>query len=277
MLQPIIALSRDFVRAEVTHSQLTSWSAVQYRIFALILAKIDWKNGNNSHIIEVDYEKTAAALGWSVQGGNFRKSAYTIREELKYMRDNSEIEVDDPYTGKKSCEKLIYRVKDDAAAVCVYLNPVFMPHLEGLYSLVYQTKKTFITFSLEEFLKLNSKYAYPLLLDLKSCGTVGGTINQRTLSTKTIKEYFGLSEDSYMRLNKKTGASEFDRYNFEKNVLVPAISAVNSTSMVKILPWEDDGGKYYHKEKNRKDRVLGYIFRYQIFNTSAQPTGKHNQ
>lgn len=100
MLQPIIALSRDFVRAEVTHSQLTNWSAVQHRIFALILAKIDWKNGSNSHIVEVDYEETAAALGWSVQGGNFRKSAYTIREELKYMRDNSEIEADDPYTGK---------------------------------------------------------------------------------------------------------------------------------------------------------------------------------
>lgn len=69
------------------------------------------------------------------------------------------------------------------------------------------------------------KFTYPLLVEFKSCCKVGGYINHHTLTTKQLKELFNLDIGAYMRdFDPVSGQyKKFDRANFEKYVLNPAI------------------------------------------------------
>lgn len=252
----MLGMSRDFALAHLVNADFTEWSALQRKIFTIILGEINWKQKGNLNIIEMKNEDIANKLGWELNK-NDRRLQEVLKENLVFMIEHSYISLHNPITNELISAHLIATLKTTSYMTSVTLNPDFMPHFEDLYNINLETRKSFITFMEPDILSFSSCFAYPLFFELRSCGKSGGAVNTHTLTTRRLKEIFGLDESSYMR---KDG--HFDRTNFEKYVLLPAIEDINSSETLSILPCEDE--KFFKKEKV-KGKVFGYTFKFQIW------------
>ncbi len=89
-------------------------------------------------------------------------------------------------------------------------------------------------------------------------------ISQHFFTTKQIKEFLGLTIDSYMR---KTGG--FDRTNFEKKCITKPLEDLSKNEQIRIIPYISNEFKtvIYRKVKDgtsNYDGVRGYEFRYKV-------------
>ncbi len=106
-------------------------------------------------------------------------------------------------------------------------------------------------------------------------------INERRYTTKELKTIFGLDINDYTRMvtNKEDGSKErkFDRTNFEKRVLIPAIEQINEGEMMQILTQPGKKGRvsYFGKTKTEQGSVC-YIFRFKV-KTRQSPVGWERQ
>jgi len=259
----IYGMSRNMVRSILGSPAIRSWSALQNRIFVCLISKIKWKTSGNSNVIEVRIDDFVRELGWDINNVDSRKVAYVIRDELSYMFDHCDVSAQDPYSGKYYEGPLILEHEGDSQYIQVAVNKRLMPHFEKLYNVARTTGVPFIPFFKPEVLNFRCKYSKALLEEFKSCCKTGGAINEHCLTTKQLKELFGLERGNYMReYDPVTDTySKFDRANFEKNVLFPAIKELNQTCMIEILPYEDT---YFEKEKFH-GKVTGYIFKYRVY------------
>lgn len=131
----------------------------------------------------------------------------------------------------------------------VDLNERFMPYIEELAN--HYTK-----LSLNSIVQFDSKYSLDLYKYLSSWKDKDWD-QYRYLSTKQLKELFGLDKESYVRANGK-----FDRYSFERYTVDVAIAEINKKTNL---------GVAYTKHK-KGNRVQAYIFEYNDFE-QLQKTG----
>lgn len=251
-----LGMTRDFALVHLVTSGYVEWSSLQRKLFAVVLGEIDWTKSGNSNIIEITAEEIAEKIDWDL-GNNIRKIKEMLNDNLHAMARTSYISIDDPYTGEKITRNLIVGVRTNSTGATVEIDSKFLPHFENLYKLSANEKKSFITFMQPDLLSFDSSFSYPLFMRLRSCGKSGGAINEYSMTTRQLKELFGLGEEAYVR---KDG--HFDRTNFEKFVINPAIVDINKSETITILPWED--GKLFAKEKVR-GKVVGYKFKFQIW------------
>ena len=272
----IYAHSRNYAMAQVRNSEIKKWSLIQNKIFAEILSQIEWKSGYNSNVIEINNDEFMKEVGWDLANKDIRKMGRELRKELDFMLKNCAITVQDPYSKKYYEGHVILDFEGNSQFTTITINPKIMPHFEKLYSMNAATKVSFLPFYKPDVFNFSCKFAYPLLVEFKSCCKVGGYINHHTMTTKQLKELFNLDIGAYMRdydpITDKY--SKFDRANFEKYVLNPAIEEINRTCMVKILKNAD--GSYYEKTKTR-GKVTGYIFQYIVYDLEGMKKQKQKE
>lgn len=119
----------------------------------------------------------------------------------------------------------------------VSLNPNFMPYLEQLV-------KDYTKIELSSILKLKSKHSLTLYKFICSWTDDNKKINKRYITTKDLKDLFGLNSNDYV-CNEK-----FRRYDFERETINIAIREINFKTNISI-----------EFKKNKKgNRVLNYEF-----------------
>lgn len=272
----IYGMSRNFARAELWDSDIRKWSVLQEKIFVEVISQINWKGGGNNNIIEISNDDLMQELRWDLGSKSARQMGYNIRKELDFMLRNDAIVVQDVYTKQFYEGHIFVEFEWNSLTTTITINPTLMPHFEKLYHLAKTTQVPFLTFFKPEVMAFKCKYSYPFLMELKSCCKVGGPINHHSLTTRQLKELFGLDESAYMRDYDETRGtySKFDRANFEKYTIDKAIEEINETCMASVLQQED--GKYYKKTKKR-GKVTGYEFQYVVFDVDQMQQRKLKQ
>lgn len=140
----------------------------------------------------------------------------------------------------------------------IKLNPDFMPYLEQLV-------REYTKLELDSILKLKSKHSLTLYKWLCSWTDENKKTNQRYITTKELKELFGLSIDDYVQNGK------FHRSNFERYTINPAVAEIKEkTNLILSFKKNKKGNKvqnyeftWTQKEKTHSD------------NYSKENTNKH--
>lgn len=98
--------------------------------------------------------------------------------------------------------------------VFVHMNPKFLPFVE-------QLKGNYTSLKLDAVVSFKSKFSLALykLLSSFTDGSTGHTVMH--ISTKELKDVFGLSKDDYVSNGK------FARFIFEEKTIVPAVEEIN--------------------------------------------------
>ncbi|MBP1525587.1 MAG: replication initiation protein [Spiroplasma ixodetis] len=132
----------------------------------------------------------------------------------------------------------------------VDINPKFMPYIEQLIN--HYTKV-----SLDSLLNLKSKHSLSLYKWLCSWTDENKKINQRYLTTKELKELFGLSIDDYVYKGK------FNRADFERYTLKKIEKEINAkTSLI-----------FSYKKNKIGNKIQNYEFTW----TQKEKTNNENQ
>ena len=119
----------------------------------------------------------------------------------------------------------------------VDLNPRFMPYLE-------QMVRNFTKVDLDSALKLKSKHSLSLYKFLCSWTDENKQTNQRYITTKDLKELFGLSKKAYVQ------NGNFNRASFERRTINPIINEINKKTNIIVS----------FKKKKKGNKVQNYEF-----------------
>ena len=252
----MVAFSREFARAQLSSNDFVNLTNLQKKLLTASLSKINWEAKAKSNVVEINNLDLMKKLGWDMSNSE-RTLKEVMANEFYEIIKNSSIKLKNPYNGQWHTGSLVTNAWGDNLFTYVEFNHQFMPHLENLYQLTAETKQPFITIMEPDVLSFSSTYSYNLYLELKSCSKSGGAINTHKMSTKQLKDLFGLPYDAYV------SGGKFNRTRFEERVLIPAIEGINASEMIQILSFQD--GKYFEKEK-RLGKVAGYVFKYKVLN-----------
>lgn len=149
--------------------------------------------------------------------------------------------IDKPETNSKLIGVIIYSSQwyNRKPIFEIKLNPDFMPYLE-------QLKEHYTRVDLNTVCAFRSKHALTLYKFLCSWTNDSKKENKRYLTTKDLKELFGLSIDDYVYNGK------FVRSLFEKYTIAIAINEINKYSDINI--------NYDKKKENGKVKKYEFIW-----------------
>lgn len=119
----------------------------------------------------------------------------------------------------------------------VKLNSEFMPYLQQLV-------KNYTKINLDSALKLKSKHSLSLYKWLCSWTNEDQNTNQRYITTKELKELFGLSINDYVYNNK------FNRAHFERRIINPIILEINKKTNINVS----------FKKQKKHNKIQNYEF-----------------
>lgn len=274
--EELVGMSRTFAKAFTYESTLQKWTLNQQKIFFLILSNIDWKNSGNSNFIEIIVDKAQEKLNVDYAKNQRHVFSKRIVEDINSMIQNSFVSLQDPITKKWTSDNLINHADGDNYIIHVELNKRFMNHFERLYEAAKMNGINFISFSEFDIYQMCSSFGTKMFIDLLNFSNHNGSINHRDYTTKQLKDLFGLPKDAYCRNYdyEKNTFVDFDRTNFEKKVLNKALTLVNNTEAVDIIPYED--GKLYKKIKDGR-RVRGYEVQYRVYNIDSMKKRRERQ
>ncbi|MDU2124046.1 MAG: replication initiation protein, partial [Clostridium celatum] len=117
-----------------------------------------------------------------------------------------------------------------------------LKQLKGQYTLLY----------IDSIMQFRSSYSITLYNYLLSWYNKDYKVNKQWLSTKQLKELFGLTEEDYM--NKKSG--RFDRYNFEKRTIQVAVDEITKAGYMYI--------RWYKAKDKLTKKVIAYVFEFLV-------------
>lgn len=257
MIDESVAMTRDFIREFIGRDAFKSWSAQQQKLLSLFLAKLKYDEGYNDIAIELSYQEIIEGLGWNYSK-NSRNMKEKLQPDIRYMMGHCQMWLKGVHREVPDyAECLITGCKFNSRSMVMQINPRFMEHLENLFSLPRGRGWQFMIMPISDLQLFTSKYSQFFFMEFITCGKVGGPENTHQLSTKDIKRLLGMDETAYVRDNGK-----FDRYSFEKRVIIPAMQDIDKTEMVDIIKTKD--GSYFEKYK-KNGGVVGYKFRYRIY------------
>lgn len=257
LVDEVTAVSRSLAKTQI------GWSPEEKKLFVMCLTQIRWAEGGNSNIVELDKREIVECLALDLDSRHW--SRY-LREAFQKLARDSMVHWTDP-VDKELWEDafLITGMRSTRGKIKVTINPQFMPHLENL------VKNTpYLTIWSTDVYGFKSRFSFALFEELRLHYDNRFINNYRTYSTQQLKELFGLSKDDYMRPKEKGG---FDRSNFEKRVLDVAISEINRTKMMAILPnGTNRKGMVFYKKVKKNGYVTGYEFRYLVRTSTTPPS-----
>jgi Protein involved in initiation of plasmid replication len=222
----------------------TLFNALEHKIFLTALSQIN--NIDNEGFVQIN--KTEIHRLLDVDHRNMKK----IRDNLDNLMYKSMIKFgnDEEFIDGM----LITKVKTDRSNFYIKFDEDYMPLLIDL-------KGQFTMYHLMNVVKFKSKFSIALFQYLRSQFTGEYLIQRIRITTKSLKELFGLSEIEYM--NKTSG--EFDRANFEKKTIRLAIKEINETSECRMTIEE-------FKKNYLNRRVHTYEIAYSLKNSEGHRT-----
>lgn len=116
-----------------------------------------------------------------------------------------------------------------------------LKQLKGQYTLLY----------IDSIMQFKSSYSITLYNYLLSWHNKDYKVNKQWLSTKQLKELFGLTEESYMRKN-----GTFDRNNFEKYTIQRAVDEIIKAGYMYI--------RWYKAKDKLTKKVIAYVFEFLV-------------
>ena len=260
VVDEMTAVSRSLAKTQI------NWSPEEKKLFIMCLTQINWAKGGNSNVIELDKREIIEALGIQIDA---HLQSHYLREAFRKLARDSEVHWTDPNDKEIwSDDFLILGRRSTRGKIFVTVNPVFMPHLENL------VKNTpYLTIWSTDVYGFKSRFSFALFEELRLRYDARYTTNYRTYSTKQLKDLFGLGKDDYMRPKEKGG---FNRNLFEKRVLDVAVSEINRTQMMQILPngTNSKGKPLCYKKAKKNGFVTGYEFKY-FLKTRIMPNEIH--
>lgn len=146
--------------------------------------------------------------------------------------------------------RIAYKVKRTRNEYHVYFDEDIAPTLKELksqYSLLY----------IDSIMQFKSSYSITLYNYLLSWHNKSYKINKQWLSTKQLKELFGLSEDDYVRPN-----GTFNRNAFETRTIQKAVDEITEAGYMHIC-W------YKAKDKLTK-KVIAYVFEFAVIDRNKE-------
>lgn len=231
----IVIYSNDLAR------QASKFTLEEEKILHLIFSQID-PHGKNATQVVLKKKDLLGKLNVS------SKSNYTaIHDRMSGMIKKSLIKIKRDRTNMMGVVIIGVQWQDYADEVIVELNPMFMPFIEELASFYTKLK-------LDAIITFKSKFTLALYKYLASWSS-GHYHRVISMTTKELKDLYGLSEDDYINKNGK-----FDRYNFEKYAIDGAVKELNAKVPEFRMAWR--------KVKNGKF-VSGYVFEWVDWDRTA--------
>lgn len=221
----------------------TKFTLEEEKVLHVIFSRVNAFDKNEA-IIRINKTPLFKALG--VKGN----SKYLFYKNL-FMRliMKSYTEVIDDHNGDKTLGTditqgvVIYSVNwnDSKEPVSVMINPMFMPYIS-------QLADNYTKVSLSSVMSFKSKFSLSLYRYL--CSWTDNTEelqeNARYITTKDLKDLFGLSEDAY------TVNGKFNRSVFEKKTIDLAIKEINTNTDIRVE----------YKKIKKSGNVQSYAFHF---------------
>ena len=249
----LIAISNTLARAK------DGMTMQEKKLCAIYLSKIEWKNLNNNREIWVEKSEIMKLLNSEIDASH---QSYYLRTLAQNMVRHSELHFDGKEDGEWEDMPLFTRRKSTKGLLMIEVYDGAMKLLEGL-------KSEYITLFLSDILNFDSnetgRRAYVLYEYLRLHSDTRQK-NSRLLSTKELKELWGISADAYMHLDQKRNKEIFDRANFEKRVLLPVLKLLDECKHVVLHNYGMDKNKervLFQKIK-KGGMVAGYELTYSI-------------
>ena len=214
----------------------TRFSVLQQKLFYVCLASL--KQGINSrNEVEINKLELFNCLGIEKETGRYTR----IKGEFEQLAHNSFVQFD---TTDGFCQGfLICNIRLSRNTFFVQFNDYYLP-------LVQELANNYVRLLDDDVISFNSKYSMMLYQNLMKDKWKLTNVDYLGIdySTRKLKMMFGLSIDDYMRND------HFDRYNFERRTINPAVKEINEKSKcIKNLT--------YRKVK-KGSRIQYYLFSY---------------
>lgn len=250
--EDMLAMSRMFADAMYAHnSECLTWSSLQQRIFAEIMAGIDWRSDyidkDKNVYIDINNNEAMKNLGWTGERHAFNKM---FIENLLYMSRNSNITIRNFHTGDIVTSNIIVNAIIRKKGVTrVELNRLMLPYLQQLFLLPQTTnasskinrkRLSFFQMIKQDLFEANNRFIILLLEDLLRCAS-GQKKTRHEISLERLYELLGLDEGSYYKeKDDKTGEYyRFDKNAFCKRILDPTMNYLKNIETIEIYPTQD--------------------------------------
>lgn len=240
------AMANDFIRLP------KRMDVQQLKIMGLILSKLDFRKDNSNAdgivVVECTLSEIIRACGNNPHKyTNYQYYKGIVSSLMKSSYFEGKIDGEDlmgfavPYAkANPNANRITFRFK---------LFNEFLPYFQRLAS-------RYTIIELEQAKNFKSRFSYVLYMNLLSWTDSENHEYYRFYTTKQLKEMFGLSKDDYC---KKDGS--FDRYNFEKKVIKPAVKEINSETTMDVIYTKNKVGRNVKNYQfNFIDRGKDYIY-----------------
>lgn len=214
----------------------TRFSVLQQKLFYVCLASL--KQGiNTRNEVEINKLELFNCLGIEKETGRYTR----IKGEFEQLAHNSFVQFD---TTDGFCQGfLICNIRLSRNTFFVQFNDYYLP-------LVQELANNYVRLLDDDVISFNSKYSMMLYQNLMKDKWKLTNVDYLGIdySTRKLKMMFGLSIDDYMRND------HFDRYNFERRTINPAVKEINEKSKcIKNLTY---------KKVKKGSRIQYYLFSY---------------
>lgn len=224
---------RDFIISNELTRQNTTLTLEEEKLMHCIFSQIDgYSKKDQKRVIKL-YKKDLFELLEMNRSDRYSE----LKSRFKSLTQKSVVDVRMP-NGNDVIAPVIVRAESNFKSdhFEIQLNEVFMPYLEKLAT-------HYTTLNLNTIVRFDSKYSLMLYKYLSSWRT-DHYERMMSMTTKELKELFGLSKKDYVSNGK------FDRYNFEKYTINRAVNEIQSKVKHWRIGWE---------KVKKGSRVTGYI------------------
>ena len=208
------------------------------KLFLISLGSLLKSNDNIAHISKIElFDK----LNVPKEDKNKHKRYFDMFNSMR-RRTDFDITIDED---TQIAGNIVYRVKRTRNEYLIAFDDEVAPtlkELKGQYTLLY----------IDSIMQFKSSYSITLYNYLLSWHNKKYRVNKQWLSTKQLKELFGLSEDDYM--NKKSG--KFERTNFEKRTIQKAVDEITGAGYMYI--------RWYKAKDKLTKKVIAYVFEFAV-------------
>lgn len=204
------------------------------KLMHCIFSKLN-AHGKNENIVKIEKAEL-----WNLLGLTSTNRYAETKKKLQGLIDKTMVDfVDEKRTNYVGVVVTGFKSDYKSDHIEVSLNPLFMPFIEQLTT--HYTK-----LEINSIVQFDSQYSLDLYKYLKSWNKSKEWEfgNARYLSTKQLKELFGLDKEDYVSNGK------FQRTRFEQRTIDTAIKEINSKTEMVVQ---------YTKAK-KGNRIIAYVF-----------------
>lgn len=213
--------------------QFTNFNSNDLNILMKICVKLNKLNKNDNTKLEITFNELKESIKYVGHKKQFIKLLDSMTDKISIMKIWTDEGFDKIFLFKR-CKTVVSR-----EVLKIELNKEYIDFFIEL-------EKQFTAFSLENFVKIQGKYAkniYRLIMQWKTKGHCPTEYEDKFFSIAEIKGFLNISEDHKVKY-------------LTDDILKPAVKELNELGLIKNLEL------IVHKAKKRGAPVIGYSFKF---------------